>query len=434
MKQFYRIACGLIPFVSLAAFYAGCDAEHRTSAPLSKPTPTLKPGETPPPSKPDASLPPGDPCPEPDRRCQHTIAFPYAGESSIEVRGNYAPGAWSAGIPMTLEGQIWTATLSIPWNTTIQYKLVVNQKDWKPDPINPNTIDDGYGGKNSLLGPGICGPWTCIPKPKLRFVILGDFGAAANGETYAASEAAVAALIDRFEPEFIVTLGDNNYPNGLDTTIDLNIGQFYHKYIYPYKGDYGAGATENRFFPCLGNHDWNSGSIQAYLDYFELPGNERYYDFVRGPVHFFIVDGEWQEPDGNTVDSIQANWLKQGLAAATEPFKFVLMHRPPYSSGYHGSTPVSQWPYGEWGANLVLAGHEHSYERLNINGTTYIVNGLGGAVSYAFTKEPVAGSELRWSGGYGATLAEVSENGAVLSLQTINTEGLMIDNYAIQPF
>lgn len=430
MKQSYRIALGLLSFLGMPAVHLGCEAEYRQSQPLSKPLPTLNPSAKPP----DAMLPQGPPCPEPDRRCEHPITFPYGGESTVELRGNFAPDGWSVGIPMVLKGQLWTAMLSVPWNTSIQYKFVVNQKDWKTDPTNANKTDDGYGGSNSLLGPGICGPWTCIPKPALRFVILGDFGVATYGGAHIGNEASVASMIQRFEPEFIVTLGDNNYPDGLESTIDTNIGQFYHRFIYPYKGKYGAGASENRFFPTLGNHDWNSGSIQAYLDYFELPGNERYYDFVRGPVHFFIVDGEWQEADGNKVDSIQANWLKQGLAASTATYKIVTMHRPPYSSGYHGSTPVSQWPYGDWGADLVLAGHDHCYERLKINGTSYIVNGLGGASSYTFTKEPVSGSELRWTGGFGATLAEVSEDGSVLSLQTINTQGMMIDNYAIAGF
>lgn len=431
MKQLDRIALGLLSFFVLAP--AGCDPEHRTSISPAKPVPALNPTSGPG-GPPGEMLPPGPPCPEPDRRCEREIAFPFGGETQVELRGNFSPEGWSTGIPMYQGGLLWTASLSVPWNTAIQYKFVANQKDWKPDPANPKSIDDGYGGYNSLLSPGICGPWTCIPKPMLRFVILGDFGVASQGEGYAANEAAVAALIHRLEPEFIVTVGDNNYPNGSVETIDENIGQFYHHYIYPYKGSYGPGAVENRFFPCPGNHDWNSGSLQPYLDYFELPGNERYYDLVRGPVHFFFIDGEYLEPDGYTVNSIQANWLKQSLAAATEPFKIVLMHRPPYSSGSHGSTPVSQWPYGDWGANLVLSGHEHSYERLNINGLTYIINGMGGATSYGFTKEPIPGSKLRWSGGFGATLAEVSADGTVLSLQTFTSDGIMIDNFAMAAF
>ena len=65
------------------------------------------------------------------------------------------------------------------------------------------------------------------------------------------------------------------------------------------------GSDTNLFFPALGNHDWtDGGGLQAYLDFFTLPesssGNERYYDFVMGPVQFFMVDADPREPDGET--------------------------------------------------------------------------------------------------------------------------------------
>jgi len=168
----------------------------------------------------------------------------------------------------------------------------------------------------------------------VRFAAIGDYGNAS------ANEAAVAALVKGWHPDFIITLGDNNYNNGGASTIDGNIGQFYSDYIFPYTGSFGAGASENRFFPALGNHDWRTRSgvpsvPQPYLDYFSLPagpGNERYYDFVQGPVHFFVVDSDPHEPDGTSSTSVQGQWLQSQLAAASEPWKIVTMHHPPYSS------------------------------------------------------------------------------------------------------
>ena len=52
------------------------------------------------------------------------------------------------------------------------------------------------------------------------------------------------------------------------------------------------------------------------------------------------------------------------LAASTAPWKIVYMHHPPYSSSQHGSTPGMQWPFENWGASLVLTGHDHTYERI----------------------------------------------------------------------
>ena len=103
----------------------------------------------------------------------------------------------------------------------------------------------------------------------VRFAVIGDFGV--NSQ----SEQDVADLVASWNPEFVLALGDNNYPVGAASTIDVNIGKYYHAFISPYLGTYGAGATENRFFPCLGNHDWAGiEKDKPYRDYFALPGNE----------------------------------------------------------------------------------------------------------------------------------------------------------------
>src|SRR5882724_11291597 len=84
----------------------------------------------------------------------------------------------------------------------------------------------------------------------IRFAVTGDYG----DDTTA--ERDVANLVKSWNPDFVITVGDNNYPDGTASSIDANIGQYYHSFIFPYTGTYGDGATTNRFFPCLGNHDW----------------------------------------------------------------------------------------------------------------------------------------------------------------------------------
>jgi len=123
------------------------------------------------------------------------------------------------------------------------------------------------------------------PKGTIRFAVIGDYGSGNHVERD------VAQMVESWKPDFIATVGDNNYPIGEAETIDQNIGKFFHAYISPYKGNYGTGATTNRFFPIIGHRDWDSpNGLQPYLDYFSLPGNERYYEFVWGPVHFFMLD------------------------------------------------------------------------------------------------------------------------------------------------
>jgi tartrate-resistant acid phosphatase type 5 len=257
----------------------------------------------------------------------------------------------------------------------------------------------------------------------IRFAVIGDYGGGGSPERD------VADLVKSWQPDFIITVGDNNYPNGSDATIDDNIGQFYHQYIYPYKGIYGQGADQIRFFPTLGNHDWNTSQAQPYLNYFTLPGNERYYDFAWGPVHFFALDSDSREPDGVNQSSKQARWLKNKLAQAGEPWKVVYMHHAPFSSGLHGSTDWAQWPYAEWGASTVLAGHDHTYERLSIDGIPYFVNGLGGGSIYHFV-DILEGSQERYVGDYGAMLVEASQT--QMDFQFINRKGKVIDSYSLQ--
>ena len=226
---------------------------------------------------------------------------------------------------------------------------------------------------------------------EVRFAVIGDFGTA--GEPLRI----VADMVIGWEPDFIITTGDNNYTDGEAETIDENIGQYFHQFIFPYLGEYGEGAQVNRFFPTLGNHDWNTTNAQPHLDYFTLPGNERYYDFVWGPVHLFAIDSDSREPDGIGRSSIQAAWLRDALAASTSPWKIVYMHQPPYSSGDHGSQLALQWPYREWGATIVLGGHDHDYERLEIDGFPYIVNGVGGSGYLYDFWEIVPGSLVRYT-------------------------------------
>ncbi|MBE0683455.1 MAG: metallophosphoesterase, partial [Anaerolineales bacterium] len=256
----------------------------------------------------------------------------------------------------------------------------------------------------------------------IRFAVIGDFGDAGQ------SELDVANLVKSWNPEFIITVGDNNYETGSAATIDQNIGQYYHDYIHPYSGSYGAGASTNRFFPALGNHDWETPNAQPHLDYFTLPGNERYYDFVQGPVHFFVVDSDSREPDGITSTSTQANWLQSQLATSTSAWNIVYLHHAPFSSGLHGSNTTLQWPFADWGADAVLAGHDHSYERIFRNGIVYFVNGLGGNSKYPFLA-PISGSQVRYSTDYGAMLVDASET--EITFQFINLAGVVIDSYTI---
>ena len=275
----------------------------------------------------------------------------------------------------------------------------------------------------------------------VRFAAIGDFGDDTTNEQD------VADLVNTKNPAFIVTVGDNSYDA---TPIDENIGKYYSPFIGNYQGSYGSGSLENKFFPSLGNHDYtDGGGFTAYENYFTLPGagipgsntsgNERYYDFVRGPVHFFVIDSNPTSTgaigDGRSPTSTQGLWLQAQLAASTSPWKIVYMHHPPYSSSSnHGSEEEMQWPYEQWGATAVFAGHDHVYERIirtdsngDGNDFAYFTTGAGGRSLYAFDT-PLPGSQVRCgSGGSdGAVENSVPPNGGCFGSMIIDATSTSI--------
>ena len=255
---------------------------------------------------------------------------------------------------------------------------------------------------------------------------IGDFGVAAYGDGRTTFEVAVANLLKRWDPAIIFTTGDNNYPGGLATTIDANIGQFFHEYIYPYLGTYGGGASSNRFFPCLGNHDWFANG-QPHVDYFALPGNERYYSYRYGPVEIFIINSN-ADPDGNTSTSVQGRWLQTALAASTARWKLVSLHHPPYSADVNGAATLEmRWPYAAWGATAVFAGHDHVYARIHTNNIVYFINGLGGDSIGGFAGASAAA--VRYNADYGAMRLEATDTNLIFHF--ITRGNVIVDTYVL---
>jgi tartrate-resistant acid phosphatase type 5 len=262
-----------------------------------------------------------------------------------------------------------------------------------------------------------------------RFAAMGDYGSGSIYEGY------VASTIKAWNPDYILALGDNNYPSGEAATIDAHIGQFYSDYIGGYIGMYGHGADMNRFWPCIGNHDrYSTPPLQPYLDYFHiLPGNQRYYDVVIGNVHLFSVDStsiydKPPEPDGVTPTSIQGMWLQDKLASSKACLKVVFFHHPPYSSGLYG-VPGMQWPFKEWGADVILTGHEHFYERLEVDGMPYITAGLGGDDKFGFNTTPDPHSVVRFNTDFGALFVTVEHQKVTYEFRTIG--GMLIDTLTL---
>ncbi|KKM76026.1 hypothetical protein LCGC14_1384290, partial [marine sediment metagenome] len=284
------------------------------------------------------------------------------------------------------------------------------------------------------------------PTMPITFAAFGDYGSGDQYEEY------VADMVKGWNPDFIITTGDNNYGDvGVgDPDWASNTGDFYGSFIKETSDDRYPEQTSpvQRFFPSVGNHDGyplsvsagTGGSIDGYVDYFHddpaggrLPDGvhttlSSYYDFQWGPIHLFAVDS------CSSLDA-QQDWLRDGLANSTSDWKFVYFHHPPFSSG-HGSNVAMQWPFQQWGADAVFSGHDHTYERIILDGMPYFITGLGGRSRYGFVN-PIAGSEVRYSDNFGSMRVTVDGGLATFEFLSIDdgadgaNGGSVIDTFTI---
>jgi 3',5'-cyclic AMP phosphodiesterase CpdA len=209
---------------------------------------------------------------------------------------------------------------------------------------------------------------------RVRFAAIGDNG---SGGRQAMAVAARMAEAYREAPfGHVVLLGDICYYGNFEDRYD----DVFRRPMGPLI-DAGVG-----FELAIGNHDEGlrhsdegADEIQAELRLLGTPS--RYYASNHGPVDFFFLDSS--QPGAFGSDSRQQwEWLDDTLAAATSQWRVACLHHPLYSSGRHGSTlparkrlePILR----RHRVDLVLAGHDHHYERTHpIDGITYVVSGGG---------------------------------------------------------
>jgi 3',5'-cyclic AMP phosphodiesterase CpdA len=194
----------------------------------------------------------------------------------------------------------------------------------------------------------------------MRFAAAGDIGT--GGVEEAATAAAMAALEGDIEYEALLLLGDNIYEDGDPAKIQAAVFEPFAEVL--------DDGTE--VLAVLGNHDVDGGFADAQVAALGMPGP--WYAATFGDVRIVALDSN--RPD----DADQLAWLTETLAAATERWKIVILHHPPYSGGWHGSDLRVRNAFGplfeEYGVQLVLAGHDHDYQRTEpINGVTYVVSG-----------------------------------------------------------
>ena len=125
------------------------------------------------------------------------------------------------------------------------------------------------------------------------------------------------------------------------------------------------GRHKDRIRPAPGNHDWQTAGGAAYFDYFGSaagPAGLGYYSYDLGAWHVISLNGNVSMKAG----SAQANWLRQDLEASQARCTLAYWHQPLFTSSVHGydATSLNAWQLlYDYGAEIVLNGHDHIFER-----------------------------------------------------------------------
>jgi hypothetical protein len=190
------------------------------------------------------------------------------------------------------------------------------------------------------------------PNPPQVFVGAGDISSCSSN-----NDEATAALLDDI-PGTVFLVGDNVYPNGTNS-----------EFSNCYQPTWGRHKARTR--PVPGNHDYNTSGGSGYFNYFGSAAGiagEGYYSYDLGQWHIVALNSEISK----TASSPQMQWLRADLAAHPSLCTAALWHEPLYSSDAGSGSGGKVWtgvrPFWDtlyaYGADLVLNGHRHDYERI----------------------------------------------------------------------
>lgn len=166
---------------------------------------------------------------------------------------------------------------------------------------------------------------------------------------------ATATLLDSIGGT-VFTAGDNVYPTGSST-----------QFSDCYGPSWGRHKTRTR--PATGNHEYDTANASGYFGYFGTAAGDPtkgYYSYDLGTWHVIVLNSNCAAIGGCGAGSPQETWLRADLAANPTACTAAYFHHPRFSSGSHGSNTAVQ-PFWQAlydaGADVVISGHDHMYER-----------------------------------------------------------------------
>lgn len=258
----------------------------------------------------------------------------------------------------------------------------------------------------------------------------------------------LADLMGRRSWDLAIHVGDLAYEDGTERDFTLRHFQVYRELL-----------SRVPLFPAPGNHDVRTAGGRPYDRAFGLLGRDhrrRYYTFRWGPVRFFALDTTGESPSDlreTSGGSKQLAWLEATLdSVRREPdvrWIVVYMHHPIFSSGMglsgHGSDielrRVLQPLFDRHGVDLVLAGHDHHYQRTyplreetRVRpgcGPVYVVTGGGGARTVARDIDVV-----RWSAESSRShhFLRLLASAERLEVEAVGMDGRTLDRFRVLDF
>lgn len=235
------------------------------------------------------------------------------------------------------------------------------------------------------------------------FAVVGDFGSGTSNET------AVASLIGSWRPDFVLTVGDNAYPQGSKELLDRDVFR-----------PYAAVMRESAWFPALGNHDVKADDGRPELEAFHSLGKESWYRFTWGNAAVVVLDSDTSVAPG----SPQLRFARRALRRRS-CFRFAAWHHPPWeprgrplSPGLRRNiVPLVQ----KDGVHIVFLGHLHAYARSRPHrGVVYVAVGTGGASLDFDARKLTIPSARIVQGQFGALRVDVTGRTARFRYETVD--------------
>lgn len=327
----------------------------------------------------------------------------FSSPYTFSLRTNdWVDGPYTLAVEALMQDGFLTARTSI----TVNF-----QNGVLAPPVNTNTFTPKTG-------------TSPAPGTKFRVAAVGD---GPDGNVNATN---VANRIAASNPNLFLYLGDV-YEKGTKT-------EFLNWY-----GTQGSLFDSFRSItnPTVGNHEYEGTTAPGYFDYWDNVPD--YYSYNAGGWHFVSINSTSQF-NQTAPGSAQYQWLAADLAANTSVCTAVYFHHPVLSVGPQGSSSKlpNMWKLmADWGVDVALTGHEHSYQRWvpldrNLNPdpagmTQFVVGGGGhGIQSFVSTDSRLALGLDSTTTAYGALLLDLSPASATYRFE--HTSGAVYDSGTIQ--